>query len=342
MDFLKLSTYDYDLPKELIAYEPSYPRDSSRLLLYKRESKEILHINFSDMCDYLPKDCTIAFNDTKVYKARIYGKKSTGANIELLLLKPYLELESRKFLTQIRGRVKVGDTICFDSNLIVNVLELLDDGSRVVEAFLSSHKLDFDELLEVLEKIGNVPLPPYIKREVKERDSSSYQSVFAKNIGSVAAPTASLHFTQELISNLEKRYKTFYLTLHIGSGTFNPIKCDDISLHKMHSEYYEIPKSSQEIVDSDSKILAVGTTATRTIEEYIRSKKGSGESSIFLHPNNPPKRVDYLLTNFHLPKSTLFMLVSSFVGVEELKRIYTEAIKMRYRFFSYGDAMLIL
>jgi len=336
---LKTSSYDYDLPDHLIATYPANPADAAKLLVYDRESDTIIHTTFKNLLDYIPKDTHIFFNDTKVIKARIFGRKETGGKIELLFNKP---LPNDQYLVYIRGKVLEGYEISFDKNLKVKIIKLQEDGSRVVEFYIDDKKLDFLTLVEVLNDIGHLPLPPYIKREDQESDNSDYQTLFAKNYGAVAAPTASLHFTPELLDNLKQRYNTHYLTLHVGAGTFKPVECDDILDHPMHSEYYEIPKESEDIINSDKKILAVGTTVTRTIEYYNDTKKATGEANLFLNPLNKPKRVDYLLTNFHLPKSTLIMLVASFIGLEKTMKIYHEAIEKNYRFFSYGDGMLII
>ncbi len=242
----------------------------------------------------------------------------------------------------MRGKVLVGNIITFENNLKVEVITLQEDGSRVVKFLKNDKELDFLSLIDILNDIGHLPLPPYLKREDDESDSINYQTLFAKNYGAVAAPTASLHFTTEQLEQLKDKFHTNYLTLHVGAGTFKPVESEDILDHPMHSEYYEIPKSSVEILNSDKKILAVGTTVTRTIEFYNDTKKIDGEANLFLNPLNHPKRVNYLLTNFHLPKSTLIMLVASFIGLNETMSLYEEAIKEKYRFFSYGDAMLII
>ncbi|NPA27864.1 MAG: tRNA preQ1(34) S-adenosylmethionine ribosyltransferase-isomerase QueA [Epsilonproteobacteria bacterium] len=335
---LLVSSYDYNLPKELIASTPAIPADSAKLLVYERNTKKITDAIFRDIIDFIPKETAIIFNNTKVIKARIFGKKSSGGKVELLVIKPLDE----GILAMVKGRVKVGTKLIFQNGLSAVVKALNSDGSRVVEFFLDEKKIDFNKLVLILEKIGHIPLPPYMNREDTKEDERYYQSIFAKEAGSVAAPTASLHFTPSLLEKLKSKFDTYYLTLHVGAGTFKPVEVEDIREHKMHSEFFKIPRDVAKVIDSDRKILAVGTTATRTIEEYIRSKRLSGQSSIFLHPLNPAKRVDYLLTNFHLPKSTLLMLVSSFIGREETLRLYNYAIDKKYRFYSYGDAMLII
>jgi S-adenosylmethionine:tRNA ribosyltransferase-isomerase len=339
LDPLKTKSYDYNLPEELIATYPVTPADSAKLLVYDTKTKTITHTTFQSLLDFIPHNTSIFFNDTKVIKARIFGHKQTGGKIELLFNKP---LPNNQYLVYMRGKVLVGNIITFDLDLKVEVLKLQEDGSRVVKFYKDEIELDFLSLVEILNEIGHLPLPPYIKREDDESDTTNYQTLFAKNYGAVAAPTASLHFTPSLLEELNKRYDTNYLTLHVGAGTFKPVESDDILDHPMHSEYYEVPDNSKDILDENNKILAVGTTVTRTIEFYNDTKQQSGEANLFLNPLNKPKRVDYLLTNFHLPKSTLIMLVASFIGLEETMELYEEAIKEKYRFFSYGDGMLII
>jgi len=274
-----------------------------------------------------------------VIKARIYGRKPSGGKVELLLNSP---LQNNRFLVYIKGKVKEGLELLFDENLKAKIERLNSDGTRVVKFIKDEKELSFDELNSILEMIGHIPLPPYISREDNKDDERDYQSLFAKNLGAVAAPTASLHFTKELLKKMQERFDTYYLTLHVGAGTFKPVTVKHIKDHKMHEEIFHIPPSSKEVILSDKPVLAVGTTVTRTIEYFARTKKVSGKSDLFLHPKNPPIRVDHLLTNFHLPKSTLLMLVASFVGVEKTLKLYEEAITKNYRFYSYGDAMLIL
>ena len=331
---LLVKSYDYTLPEELIAKYPANPRDSAKLLVYDRKKDEIIHTVFKNILDFVG-DKTFIFNDTKVIKARVFGKKETGGKIELLLNRPFGD----SFLVYIRGKVKPGTKLFFDRGLVAEVKELFEDGSRMVDFYREGKKLDFLEVVKILEEIGHVPLPPYIKRSDEEIDEKEYQTVFAKKEGAVAAPTASLHFTPELLNKIEKKA---FLTLHVGAGTFKPVEVEDIREHKMHSEFFEIPESTAKILESDEEIVAVGTTATRTIEYYARTKKLKGECDLFLNPLNPPIRVNHLLTNFHLPKSTLIMLVAAFIGRKKTLELYSEAVKCRYRFYSYGDAMLIV
>jgi len=350
---LLTSSYDFHLPNELIASHPASPRDSAKLLVYERKTDTITHATFRDLEDFIPKNCAFIFNNTKVIKARLYGKKKSGGKIELLINRP---LNATEINVYIRGKIKVGAELFFDDDLMATVKELNSDGSRVVNFSLFTqnetlpqnkndnyHTLRFEELLPIIDKIGHVPLPPYIQREDNKSDESEYQSVFAKQEGAVAAPTASLHFTPKQHKQICENFPHAFVTLHVGSGTFKPVEADIITDHPMHSEYYEITQHAKELLDSDIPILAVGTTSTRTIEFYARNPHATkGQANLFLHPNNKPLRVNHLLTNFHLPKSTLLMLVASFVGLKKTQELYAEAIKENYRFYSYGDAMLIL
>ena len=339
LDPLKTSSYDYSLPKELIATHPVTPADSAKLLIYNRADNSITHTTFKNLMDFLPEDISIFLNDTKVIKARIFGQKESGGKVELLFNKP---LFMDRYLVMTRGRVKVGSEIFFDKGLVAKVLELNEDGSRIVHFFKNEKKLDFLSLIEILNEIGHLPLPPYMNREDEEQDNQDYQTLFAKNYGAVAAPTASLHFTEELLEKINNKYDVNYLTLHVGAGTFKPVDAEDILEHPMHSEYFEIGIDAKKALDKAKKTLAVGTTVTRTVEFYARTNMIQGECDLFLNPNNKPIKVDHLLTNFHLPKSTLIMLIASFVGLEKTLEIYNEAIKEEYRFYSYGDGMLIL
>lgn len=339
LDPLKTSSYDYDLPKKLIATHPLSPADSARLLVFNRATNSITHTTFKNLMNFLPETLSVFLNDTKVIKARIFGTKETGGKIELLLNKP---LFMDRYLVMIGGKVRVGTKLFFDENLNAEVLEINEDGSRVVQFFQNDKKLDFLELVDILNKIGHLPLPPYMNRADEKKDEKDYQTLFAKNYGAVAAPTASLHFTPELLEKINEKYSVNYLTLHVGAGTFKPVDVDDILNHPMHSEYFEIGIEAKKALDNAQKVLAVGTTVTRTVEYYARTNKIQGECDLFLNPANKPIKVDYLLTNFHLPKSTLIMLVASFVGLEKTLEIYHEAIKEKYRFYSYGDGMLII
>ncbi|HIP20766.1 MAG TPA: tRNA preQ1(34) S-adenosylmethionine ribosyltransferase-isomerase QueA, partial [Sulfurimonas sp.] len=312
----------------------------AKLLVYDRETDTITHTHFYDLEKFIPKECALIFNDTKVIKARLYGKKPSGGKLELLINR---SLNAHDVNVYIRGKVKVDSEIIFQESLIAKVTQLSEDGSRIVNFYQNNKLLRFEDLLPIIDTIGHVPLPPYIQREDNESDESEYQTVFAKEEGAVAAPTASLHFTQQQHERICKNFQHAYVTLHVGSGTFKPVDVEIITEHPMHSEYYDISNAAKEILDDTTPILSVGTTSTRTIEFYDKhGKVQRGEANLFLHPNNKPSRVNHLLTNFHLPKSTLLMLVASFVGLEKTQELYAEAIKEKYRFYSYGDAMLLL
>ena len=341
---LHTKNYDYVLPGEYIATTPVYPRDHAKLLVYNRKTDTITHTIFKNILDFIPPECTVFLNDTRVIKARIFGQKKLtqgqgGGKVELLFNKP---LDAEHFLVLIKGKVKIGTELLFEANLNARVTECNEDGTRIVTFSQNGQTLRFEELVLILDQIGHIPLPPYMQREDNKEDETDYQTLFAKNAGAVAAPTASLHFTPELFAALEKKHPTHTVTLHVGAGTFKPVEAEEILNHPMHAEYFDIPQTSAEILDSTTPILAIGTTVTRTIEYYIRTKQTQGECDLFLNPANPPRRVTHLLTNFHLPKSTLIMLVSSFIGREKTLQLYKEAIEKKYRFFSYGDAMLIL
>ncbi len=338
-DPLLTSSYEYHLPDGLIATHPVHPRDHARLLVYNRKDRSITHTRFDKLNDFLPKECAVIFNDTKVIKARLYGKKESGGAIELLINRP---IDAYTINVYIKGRVKNGTFLHFDHKVSATVTALHDDGSREVEFSLENIPLRFEDLLPLLDKIGHIPLPPYLGREDNSEDEREYQSVFAAYEGAVAAPTASLHFTDELFNELCEQHQHAFVTLHVGSGTFKPVECATITDHPMHSEYFEIRDKTLDLIQSPTPLLCVGTTSTRTVEYHVRTGEAHGEANLFLHPHNPPLRVDYLLTNFHLPQSTLLMLVASFMGLEETHRLYQCAIDEKYRFFSYGDAMLIL
>jgi len=342
--------YDYELPEGFIATTPVYPRDKSKLLVYNRKTDSVTHTTFKHLLDFIPKECDVFLNDTRVIKARIFGVKKAqsvnnkgfiqgGGKVELLFNKP---LDAHHYLVMIRGKVQIGTQLLFDANVIATVTALNNDGSRVVTFTQHGETIHFEDLVLILDDIGQLPLPPYMQRENNENDAKDYQTLFARHAGAVAAPTASLHFTEELFKALEKRHTTHKVTLHVGAGTFKPVDTKEILAHPMHSEYFHIPETSAKALRMNNPLLAIGTTVTRTIEYYIRTHQTQGECDLFLNPSNPPKRVTHLLTNFHLPKSTLIMLVSAFVGREKTLDLYKEAIEKNYRFFSYGDAMLIL
>jgi len=347
---LLTQSYDYELPEGFIATTPVHPRDHAKLLVYDRKNDTITHTTFQHLLDFVPKECDVFLNDTRVIKARIFGKKEAqsvnkkgfaqgGGKVELLFNKP---LDAHQYLVMIRGKVTLGAKLLFDDDLVATVVAFNEDGSRIVTFTHKGVEIRFEELVIVLDNIGHLPLPPYMQREDNKEDETDYQTLFAKNAGAVAAPTASLHFTPELFEALKQKHETHHVTLHVGAGTFKPVDAKEILDHPMHSEYFLIPDSSAEIMDSTKPLLAIGTTVTRTIEYYARTHTQQGECDLFLNPSNPPQRVTHLLTNFHLPKSTLIMLVSAFVGRKKTLDLYKEAIENNYRFFSYGDAMLIL
>jgi len=337
---LLTQSYDFTLPSELIASHPASPRDSAKLLVYNRQTKKITHAIFRDFESFIPKNCALIFNDTKVIKARLFGNKPSGGKIELLINRA---LNAYDVNVYIRGKVKADTQIIFTDNFYAKVICLNEDGSRIVHFYDTSNKLRFEDILPIIDKIGHIPLPPYIQREDNTEDESEYQSVFAREEGAVAAPTASLHFTPEQHKRICNKFAHAYVTLHVGSGTFKPVDAETITDHPMHSEYYDISDKAKTILDSTIPVLSIGTTSTRTIEFYDKhGKVQKGEANLFLHPQNKPTRVNHLLTNFHLPKSTLLMLVASFVGLQIAQELYAEAIKEKYRFYSYGDAMLII
>ncbi len=335
---LLTESYDYALPETLIATAPVHPRDHAKLMVYDSRTDTITHTTFKHLLDFLPA-CDVFLNDTRVIKARIFGHKQSGGKVELLFNKP---IDAHHYLVMIRGKVRVGSELFFDQDLVATVAALGEDGSRIVTFTRHGHTIRFEELVALLDEIGHIPLPPYMQREDREEDERDYQTLFAKHAGAVAAPTASLHFTPELLDTLKATHPTHTLTLHVGAGTFKPVETEHILDHPMHSEYFHIPDEAAAVLDTDKPILAIGTTVTRTVEYYARTGKREGECDLFLNPHNPPMRVTHLLTNFHLPKSTLIMLVSAFIGREKTLQLYKEAVEREYRFFSYGDAMLIL
>ena len=339
---MKTSDFDYELPEELIAQTPLKDRTSSRLMVLDRSSNTIEHKHFYDILSELSASDVLVLNDTKVLPARLYGNKvDTDAFIEVLLLKD-LGNNEWECLTKPAKRVKLGTVINFGGLLKAECIDLGEEGIR-------KFKLIYDGILyEILDKLGEMPLPPYIHEKLNDKDR--YQTVYAKNIGSAAAPTAGLHFTNDLLEKLkEKGVRIVYLTLHVGLGTFRPVGVDDIKDHKMHSEFYQMTKDTADILNTAKKegkrIISVGTTSTRTLEtimnKYGKFVECSGWTDIFIYPGYTFKAIDGLITNFHLPKSTLIMLVSALAGKEFILSAYNEAVKEKYRFFSFGDAMFI-
>jgi S-adenosylmethionine:tRNA ribosyltransferase-isomerase len=333
-----LSDFDYALPEELIAKTPATQRDQSRLLIV--DDNHFHDTTFNNFINYINPNDLVVFNNSKVLKARLFGNKISGGKIELLVERV---LDNTHFIAHIRSNktINIGLEIVLPDELIVKVVEKLE----------GLFKLQIDsniDFLRYLDKFGNVPLPPYIDRSADTLDDERYQTVYANPAGSVAAPTAGLHFTSELLDKIiEVGAKIAYVTLHIGSGTFKPVAVDDISQHKMHSELYSINQTTINLIKQtqalNGKIIAVGTTSLRTLETIANNglNPGNGETDIFITPGYKFKLVDKLLTNFHLPKSTLLMLVSAFTGMDKIKNAYAHAISQKYRFFSYGDAMLL-
>jgi len=342
---MNINDFDYNLPQELIAQTPLIKRDSSKLLIMDKTTGQIKHENFSNIINYLHKGDVLVLNDTKVIPARLIGeKKQTGAIIELLLLKD-LGNDTWECLSKPAKRLKVGTIVTFGNDILkAEVIAKYDEGLTHVKLLYNGI------LMEILDKLGTMPLPPYIHEKLQ--DQSRYQTVYAKNIGSAAAPTAGLHFTEELLAKIkEKGIIITYVTLHVGLGTFRPVEVNNILDHHMHSEFYVINEETASILNKAKKdnrrIIAVGTTSTRTLETVATNNKGtflatSGNTDIFIYPGYKFKAIDCLITNFHLPKSTLVMLVSALSTKEHIIYAYQEAIKNNYRFFSFGDAMFII
>ncbi|MBR3613640.1 MAG: tRNA preQ1(34) S-adenosylmethionine ribosyltransferase-isomerase QueA [Clostridia bacterium] len=340
---MKVSDFNYELPEHLIAQHPYDKRDEARLMVLDKENKTIEHKVFKDVIDYLnPGDCLV-INNTKVIPARLYGKKDTGANVEFLLLKR-IEGDFWEAMVRPGSKLKSGAKVIFGEGLLkATVLEVLENGNRKVE-------FKYNGIFnEILDQIGLMPLPPYITEATRE-DNSKYQTVYAKYDGSAAAPTAGLHFTEELLEKIkEKGIEVANVTLHVGIGTFRPVKVENVEEHEMHSEHYYI---KQEDVDKINKakrngkrVIAVGTTSCRVLEsvadENGMMKEIEGDTSIFIYPGYKFKCIDGLITNFHLPESTLIMLVSTLAGKDFIMKAYNEAVKVEYKFFSFGDAMII-
>lgn len=341
---MKTEDFDYELPERLIAQTPLADRSASRLLVLNKNNGAIEHRHFTDILDYLEKGDTLVLNDTKVIPARLIGEKTdTKAVIEVLLLK---DIEDNRWeaLAKPAKRVKLGTVISFGDGLLrAKCVKVAEEGLREFE-------LIYDGVLyEILDKLGTMPLPPYIHEQLK--DQNRYQTVYAKNLGSAAAPTAGLHFTPELLKNIEEKgINIVYLTLHVGLGTFRPVNVENILEHHMHSEFYRISQKACDIInktkEEGNRVVVVGTTSVRVLEtvatKYGKLKEDSGWTDIFIYPGYEFKIVNNLITNFHLPKSTLVMLVSALAGREHILNAYNEAIKNEYRFFSFGDSMFII
>ena len=340
---MKTSDFDFNLPEELIAQTPILNRSESKLLVLDKTTGEIKHERFFNIINYLSSNDVLVLNNTKVIPARIYGiKEGTGAKIELLILKNICN-DVYECLVKPARRIHVGDIVNFAEGLLrVKCVETFTEGICHFEFIYEG------VLLEILDHIGSMPLPPYIHEKLE--DQSRYQTVYAKEVGSAAAPTAGLHFTEELLEKIQnKGINIVYVTLHVGLGTFRPVSVDKIEEHEMHSEYYQMTKEVAELLtktkNENHKIIAVGTTSTRTLEtimtKYGEFKECNGWTNIFIYPGYKFKAIDNLITNFHLPKSTLFMLICAIAGTERMKTAYQHAIDNRYRFYSYGDSSIL-
>lgn len=345
---MNIQDFDYHLPQNLIAQKPADKRDDSRLLVVHRDTGALEHRHFYDILEYLaPGDCLV-LNDSRVLPARLFGTKAeTGAKIEFLLIKR-IEGDLWETIVKPGKRLKPGDWVEFSPDFRAEVSDYGSDGTRLV-------KFHYQGIfMERLEELGSMPLPPYIQRESQQEDKARYQTVYCREEGSVAAPTAGLHFTEDLLKRArEKGIEIAYVTLHVGIGTFRPVKCKNIEDHQMHFEEYHITRENAETINrikaTGGRIVSVGTTSTRTVESAAILKEGrymveegEGNTGIFIYPGYEFKMIDALITNFHLPKSTLLMLISALYDREKILEVYHTAVEEQYRFFSYGDAMLIL
>lgn len=339
---MKTSDFYYDLPEELIAQHPIKNRVESRLMVLDREKNSIEHKKFKDIIEYFKEGDTLVLNDTRVLPARLFGNRpGKNEKIEILLLKT-VEKDIWEVLVKPGKKARIGNVLEFGDGLLkAEVMDISEEGNRFI-------KLEYDGIFqEILDELGQMPLPPYITETLDDKER--YQTVYSKNSGSAAAPTAGLHFDKELLKKIEdKGVNIVYLTLHVGLGTFRPVKVDDVKDHHMHSEYYELSEENTNIINKTIKnggrIISVGTTTTRTLEtlaENRRIKSGSGWTDIFIYPGYKFNVIDGLITNFHLPESTLLMLISAFWDREKILAVYQEAIEEKYRFFSFGDAMFI-
>ncbi len=340
---MKTSDFYYELPEELIAQTPVEPRNSSRLMVLPRNGGKIEHKHFYDLPEFLkPGDCLV-LNNTRVLPARLYGtREDTGAVVEFVLLRQH----GNKLWECLAGpgkKAKTGYKFRFSDKLTATVTDVLEDGNRMIEFACEG------DFFAVLDEVGQMPLPPYIKEKLKDKER--YQTVYSKDAGSAAAPTAGLHFTKEMLESIKAMgVNIAYVTLHVGLGTFRPVKVEDVTQHKMHTEHYYIPEEAAKTINDTRKnggrVICVGTTSCRTVEscakKYGEIKECSGDTDIFIYPGFEFKCMDGLITNFHLPESTLIMLVSAFAGYNNVMNAYNTAVKERYRFFSFGDAMLIL
>ncbi len=341
----RLDDYDYKLPPELIAQEPADRRDQCRLLSLERRTGRVVHGVFEDLTRLLAPGDVLVVNDTRVIAGRLYGRKETGGRVEVLILDYPRGRASGIFQCLVRAskRPRIGSRLYFDKGLEAQVLEADTDTLRL-------HFTGVEDLEETLEKIGSMPLPPYIRRRQRRQDRQDYQTVYARNKGAIAAPTAGLHFTPAMLEKLRRRQVEIVpLTLHVGYGTFVPVRVEDIRRHRMHAEWYELSRRSAERIDSarraGSRVVAVGTTCVRTLEYCATSggslQPGKGACDLFIYPGYAFKIVDAMVTNFHLPRSTLLMLVAAFAGRKQVLEAYDQAVAAGYRFYSYGDAMFI-
>ena len=344
---LKTKDFDYDLPQELIAQSPLKKREMCKMLCLNKSEKQYKDDNFYNILNYLKKDDILVLNDTKVYPARILAKRQSGANVEIFLLNPYDNSNTWEALAKNAKRVKENEILDIASDFKIKFIKKETTQEGEVPKVLVELIYEKKDVYEVLNKYGSIPLPPYISRQTTQEDNNDYQTVFAKNIGSVAAPTAGLHFSEELLEKIkEKGVKIAYVTLNVGLGTFMPVKTDDVKNHTMHYESFEIPKETQTLIENKKgNVIAVGTTVLRCLEATMQ-KHGKiiatkDKTNIFIYPPYKIKSIDKLITNFHLPKSTLIMLVSAFAGKDFVFDAYKHAVSEKYRFFSYGDCMLI-
>lgn len=339
---MKTDDFDYHLPEELIAQAPLPIRSDSRLLVYHRKDDSVTHRSFNEISDFFGPDDILVFNDTRVIPARLFGRKKTGGKVEVLLIRE-IAADHWEAMVKTSKKIKTGMNFPLAGEIDATVIDVRE-GTAVLKLRCSGG------VRNAIETYGSVPLPPYIKRDVSDHDRERYQTVYAKSAGAVAAPTAGLHFTEEIMKNIGNTGAGIeMITLHVGPGTFQPVRVENLEQHRMHEEYFQIENKVADrinhVKERGGRVVAVGTTVVRALESSSEGGKllpKKGWTDIFIHPGRRFEIADALVTNFHLPKSTLFMLVSAFVGTERLKKIYEEAVRERYRFFSYGDAMLIL
>ncbi len=345
---MKTSDFDYHLPNELIAQNPLEKRDTCRMLHIKRDNKQYFDEHFFDIEKYLNKDDILVLNDTKVYPARVIAKRKTGANIEVFFLNPYDNSSRWEVLMKNAKRVQKGEILYVSDEFKIKYLDKIEaNNENEIPHYIVEADFSGDDIYKILNKYGSIPLPPYIQRKANEKDNTNYQTVFAKNLGSVASPTAGLHFSKELLKKLkDKGIKIAYVTLNVGLGTFMPVKTEEVEKHTMHYEAFSIPQETEEIFkNKKGSVVAVGTTVLRCLEatyqKYGKIVANIDKTNIFIYPPYKIKSIDKLITNFHLPKSTLLMLVSAFADRDFILDTYKHAVDEKYRFFSYGDCMFI-